>query len=219
MVYIVRRIAPSTLAAVDPGYSPNERRLQVLLADWTPRSLEKHSENMEIYSNCDEVELFLNDKSLGKKPRPADDKPRNWQVDFEAGTIRAVGINNGKIAATDELKTHGKPQKIVLTANKARVANDWNDVVFVTATVTDENGVMIPTASDLISFKITGSGVIAAVDSADNRSHEPFQASQRKAYQGKCFAMIKANKNAGKITITASAPNLKSNAVLLTATK
>ena len=219
MVYIARRIAPTERAATDPGYSPNERRPQVLFSDWTPPNADKHTENVEIYSNCDEVELFLNDKSLGKKARPDDDKPRNWQVEYETGTLKAVGINNGKTVANYELKTHGKPAKIVLTADKTRLANDWNDVIFVTAAVTDENGVMIPRANDLIDFKISGAGVVAAVDSADNNSREAFQASQRKAYQGKCLTMIKANKNSGKITLTASAPNLKSGSVSLTAVK
>jgi beta-galactosidase len=79
----------------------------------------------------------------------------------------------------------------------------------------DKNGVIIPSASDLITFKTTGPGVVAAVDSADNSSHEPFQASERHAFQGRCVAVLKATAPSGKITLTASAPGLGSASIKL----
>lgn len=214
MVYIARRVAKTPKLPTDPGYSQiEERRPQVLFSDWTPKSLDAHEENVEIYSNCETVELFLNGKSLGVKPKPADDSPRNWKVNYEVGTIKAVGMNGGKIVANYELRTAGKPAKITLSVDKNLIVNDWNDVAFVQATVTDENGTMLPNADDLISFQISGAGVIAAVDSADFNSHEPYQATIRKAFQGMCFAMLKANANSGKIKLTATAPNLKSDTI------
>lgn len=209
MVYIARRVAPATASPTDPGYEVAEqKRTQTLFGDWTPKDLGPHQENAEIYSNCDEVELFLNGKSLGSKPKPKDDSPRNWKVNFEVGTIKAVGKNGGKIVAEFELRTAGKPAKIVLSANKAGITNDWNDVVFVTATVVDDKGVAVPGANDLITFEATGSGSIVAVDSADNADHDPFQAKQRRAFQGTCEALIKANKAGGQITVSARAPGL-----------
>lgn len=214
MVYIARRIAPTPLAPTDPGYGL-DRHPQVLFSDWTPQSFEKHEENVEIYSNCETVELFLNGKSLGEKPKPADDSPRNWKVDFEAGKIRAVGKNGGKAVAVYELKTAGKPARILLTVDKTKIANDWDDVAFVTATVVDENGVVVPNADDLITFDVKGAGFVAAVDSDDNRSLESFRGNRRRAWQGTSFAMIKANKNGEKITISAAAENLKSSVVTI----
>lgn len=215
-VYIARRLSPTDAAPLDPGYNAElERRPQILFSDWTPRNSGKHRENVEIYSNCETVELFLNSVSLGVKSKPADDSPRNWSVDYEAGTIKAVGANGGKIAANYELRTAGKPAKILLTVDKNKVANDWNDVVYVTATVVDENGIIIPTASDSIKFDARGAGFIAAVDSDDNRSHESFRGSERRAWQGTCFAMIKANANAGKISVSAQSENLKSNVLTI----
>lgn len=212
MVYIARRIAFTPRSPTDPGYGLDNRP-QVLFSDWTPKDLGKHEETVEIYSNCDEVELFLNGKSLGAKPKPTDDSPRNWKVEFEAGTIKAVGKNGGKAVAEYELKTAGKPASLLLTADKSAISNDWNDVVFVTAKVVDENGVIVPSASDLIQFDAAGAGFVAAVDSDDNRSLEPFQATKRKAWQGMCFAMLKANKSSGKIKLTATAASLKSGLV------
>lgn len=212
MVYIARRIAKTPLPPTDPGYGLDNRP-QILFSDWTPKNLEKHEENVEIYSNCEEVELFLNGKSLGTKSKPADDSPRNWKIDFETGTIKAVGKNGGKIVAQYELKTAGTPAKILLTADKNSLLNDWNDAVFVTAKVVDKNGMTVPTASDLIRFNATGAGFVAAVDSDDNQSHESFQTTNRKAWQGVCFAYLKANKNRGKIKLTATAPNLESGSI------
>lgn len=214
MVYIARRVANTPKLPTDPGYNPiEERRPQVLFSDWTPKNTATHEENVEIYSNCEEVELFLNGKSLGKKSKPADDSPRNWKVNFETGAIKAVGINNGKIISEHELCTAGKPAKIMLSVNKNSLVNDWNDVVFVEATVTDENGVIIPDADELINFEANGAGKIAATDSADFNSHEPYQSKNRRTFQGICFAYLKANKNSGKIKVTATAPNLKSGFV------
>lgn len=208
MVYLARRTAPNTASPTDPGWDPDEqRRTQVVFEDWTPKDLSPHEENVEIYSNCDEVELFLNGKSLGSKPKNANDSPRNWKVNFEAGTIKAIGKNSGKAVAEFELKTAGKPAKIVLATDKMRIANDWNDVAFVSATVVDANGVKVPTADNMISFATASSGFLAAVDSADNSDHDPFQAKQRKAFQGTCFALIKGNR-AGHMTLTASSPGL-----------
>jgi Glycoside hydrolase family 2 C-terminal domain 5/Domain of unknown function (DUF4982) len=216
MVYIARRVARTPLAPTDPGYNPiDERRPQVLFSDWTPKNLQPHKENVEVYSNCEEVELFLNGKSLGRQPLPRDDSPRVWKVSFAPGNIKAMGLNKGKVAASYVLPTAGKPARILLTANKNSVVYDWNDVVFVNVSIVDENGVLVPNAENSIDFKIEGAGFVAAVDSANSNSHEPYQATQRKAYQGKCLALIKATVASGKIKLTATSANLQSASVEL----
>ena len=220
MVFMVRRVAKTDAMPTDPGYAADELYSQVLFADWTPKNSQAHDENVEIYSNCKEVELFLNGKSLGKKSLNADASPRNWSVPFAPGILKAVARNeNGKIVATHELQTAGKPAKIVLSADKKEIADDWNDVCKVTATVTDKNGVRITNASDLISFQVSGDGTIAAVDNADNSSHESFQASGRRAFRGECVAFVKANSGSGKIKLTATAAGLKSGSTTIKTSK
>ncbi|HEX8466155.1 MAG TPA: glycoside hydrolase family 2 TIM barrel-domain containing protein [Abditibacterium sp.] len=219
MVFMTRRAAPTVLTPTDPGYgtAATERRPQVLYPDWTPQNTAPHNENVEVYSNCEQVELFLNDKSLGAKPKPKDDSSRNWQVPFEAGILRAIASNGGKVVANHELRTAGAPAKIALSADKSRLAPSFEDVSYITARVTDQNGVMIPGASDLVTFSVSGPGFIAAVDNSDNSSHEPFQGNQRRAYQGECFALIKANAPGAPIVVSASAPGLASSAVVIQA--
>jgi beta-galactosidase len=209
MVHIARRTAPTIATLGDPGYEPlPQRRPQALCSDWTPRNLEPHEENVEVYSNCEQVELILNGKSLGSQPRSPDDAPRIWRVAFAPGSLKAVGTNGGKSVAMHDLRTAGKPARIVLTADRTVLTPDWNDVAYVTATVADENGVPCPSANDRIAFHLTGPGVIAAIDNGDLISHEPFQASERHAFQGQCIAILRGTAARGRITLTASAPGL-----------
>ena len=216
MVYAVRRISSDAAQLKDPGYG-SDRRPQVLFPDWNPSPTGPHEENVEVYSNCEEVELLLNGQSLGAKKRPADESPRNWRVAYAPGTLRAVARNRGEIVATHELRTAGKAARLALSADRPEIAPEWDDTCYVEATVVDENGVPVPAASDRIAFQIEGPGRIAAVDSGDNASHEPFQASERRAYQGRCFALVRATAPEGAITVTASAPGLAAASVELRA--
>jgi len=182
------------------------------ISDWSPTDIDTYDEaKIQVFSNCDEVELFLNGGSVGMQPRPADNaSPRVWSITFHKGTLKAVAKNNGKIVAEQELTTVGNPAKIVLSADKSQIENNWDDVVYVTATVTDENGLPCLNATDKIAFSIEGSGVIAAVDNADLSSSEPYISNERWAYKGKCIAIIKANAVSGSIKVTASSKELKS---------
>jgi beta-galactosidase len=224
MVRIFRRVAPNRGQVTDPGYegNPNSRApVYTLFADWNPASTRAHEEgaheeNLEVYSNCADVELFLNGKSLGSKALPKDASSRNWRVAWEPGSVKAVCKAEG---VTDELKTAGKPAKIVLSADKTKLSTDWNDLSYITARVTDEAGVTVPDAGQEITFEVSGHGSIAAVDNADYLSHESFQASSRKAFQGSCIAVVRSNARSsakGGITVRASSPGLLGSGLSLT---
>jgi len=214
VIAIARRVAPPQDTPTDPGFAPLDRR-PALFADWTPAEAGPHEESVEVYSNCEEVELLLNGKSLGTKPRWKDASPLVWKVPFAPGRLKAVGRNHGKVAATQELRTAGAAARIVLEVDREKLSPDWNDVARAVATVVDKNGERVPAARDLISFQLTGPGVIAAVDHADNSSHDPFQATEREARGGVCVAWIKASAADGRLTLTASAPGLKSDSIKL----
>jgi beta-galactosidase len=190
-----------------------------VFADWTPTNLQAHAENVEVYSNCKEVELFLNGQSLGTKAINADAAPRTWSVPFAPGTLRAVARNDGKVVATDELRTAGSPAKIALSTDAEKLAPGWDNVAIVRVKVVDANGIEIPRADNLISFTISGPGVIATVDNANNSSHEPFQASERRAFEGKCVAFVKATGSSGRIVLTATTPGLASGSIAINTAK
>jgi beta-galactosidase len=218
MVAVTRRISETEAMPTDPGYGAEERHTQVLFADWTPKNPKPHTENVEVYSNCKQVELFLNGKSLGKKVINADAAPRNWEVPFAPGILKAVARDDaGRRVATNELRTASRPVRVVLSADRKQLPAGWDEVATVRARIVDSHGITVPQADGLVAFKLTGPGVIAAVDNGDNASHEPFQASSRHAFQGECAAFVKANAAAGKITLTASAAGLKSGSLVLRA--
>jgi beta-galactosidase len=213
MVHVTRRVAPPEVAPTDPGYGAARRSVQTLFDDWTPSVAGPHEENVEVYSNCASVELLLNGKSLGSKPLAADASARNWKVVFEAGTLQAVCPNG---AARDELRTAGKPAAVVLKVDRPRLTPSWDDVAYVTATVVDEHGVVVPPAANQITFAVTGPGAIVAVDNQDLASHEPFQGNVRNAFQGRCIAIVRAT-GAGRIVVSAAAASLKADSVPLEA--
>lgn len=200
---------------VDPGVGmdlgPPPR--PIALADWTSRQPPGHIETVNVFTNCQSVELFLNGKSLGFKPKNADDTPLIWKIPYQSGKLEAVASNDGTTQAHDMLQTAGPAVKIVLSSDRTSLPADWDDVSFVRATVTDANGITVPDATDLIQFSATGSGQIVAVDNADNQSHELFQAMQRHAYHGRCLAIVRATSSGGTITFNATAAGLQSDSI------
>jgi len=207
MVHIARR-------ETDAGGGGDSSGRYELCSNWTPRDFDTYDEaTIEVYSDCDEVEVFLNGQSQGAKPKPADDSPRVWRMYFDPGTIKAVGKNNGQVVATHELKSAGQPASIKLSADRQTFTHDWDDVVYVTVDVLDAKGIECPWAENLMNFEISGPGVIAAVDNGNRISHESFQRPQRRAYHGKCFAVIRATEDGGTITLKASSDGLKSDSI------
>jgi beta-galactosidase len=187
------------------------------VSDWTPADIDTYDDaRIQVFSNCDEVELTLNGKSHGTKPRPADNaSPRTWQLTFEKGTVRVIGRNKGQIVATQELRTAGPPAKILLTADKHAIGGNWDDLSYIRATVVDENGIPCPAADNQLSFSVSGPGVLAGLDNADLSSTESFLSPQRFAYKGVVTALIKAKVASGRITVTASAEKLQAGSTVI----
>ena len=140
-----------------------------------------------------------------------------WRVAYEAGTLKAVSKRGGKIVLTKEVKTAGEPAKIILTADRNTITADGEDLSYITATIVDKNGVMVPTANNLIQFKISGEGTIAGVDSGDPISHESFKGNSHTALNGLALAIIQSNGQKGSITLTATSGGLQPATVTVAA--
>jgi beta-galactosidase len=211
VVYIVRRVAPTPLAPTDPGYEAQQYRpRQVVFADWTPVNPQPHEEQIEVYTNCSAVELFLNGHSLGSKPRNADASPIEWSVPFQVGSLRAMGSNDGAACATETLRTAGKPAKLTLTVEHARLSSSWDDIAYLRAAVTDENGTRVPNASSTLHFAVSGPGRILTTDNADNEYTSSFQQPDRAAFHGTAIAIVRATAPSGTVTVTVSSEGLGS---------
>lgn len=167
------------------------------------------------YTNCEEVELFLNGKTLGLKKKVGDDLHIMWRVSFASGTLKAVGRTGGKEILVREINTAGPPTKIVLEADRNIIAADGRDLSFVTAKVLDEQGTLVPHANHLIHFSISGEGRIVGVDNGLQTSDESFQVNYRKAFNGLCLVVIQAGEKAGQILLNAKADGLKESSIII----
>src|SRR3972149_3759564 len=161
------------------------------------------------YTNCEEVELFLNDKSVGRKKKTGDDLHLMWRLPFTTGTLKAVGYADGKEIITSVQKTAGTPARIVLEADRNIITADGRDLSFITVKVLDKNNILVRYADNLISFEISGEGNIVGVDNGLQTSHESFKMNYRKAFNGMCLVVIQSSEKAGRITLETISEELK----------
>lgn len=138
---------------------------------WNWNAQEGKEISVWVYSNCDEVELILNKKSLGKKP-VLKNSHLEWKIKYNPGTLMAKGYKNGKVVVTDQQQTSGEAANIQLSATKNKVNANAQDVTVITMQVTDQGGKNVPTANNEISFEISGPGKIIGVGNGDPASHE-----------------------------------------------
>ncbi|NLP56894.1 beta-galactosidase GalB [Lutibacter sp. B1] len=161
------------------------------------------------YSQADEVELFLNEKSLGIKKKQGDDLHIMWRVPFKKGILKAVSRKNGKEVLVKEIKTAEKAYEIALEPDRNELKANTSDLSFITVTILDKNGTLVPDATNNILFTIEGPGKIVGVDNGDPTSQASFKASNRNAFYGKCLVIVKALKEKGTIKLSANTSGLK----------
>jgi len=141
-----------------------------LLPHWNLQGMEGKEIDVWAYSNCDEVELFLNKRSLGKK-KMEQYGHLEWKVAYQSGTLEAVGYKNGKKILASVRKTTEKPERIRLTPDR-QLLKKTNGIAVVTVEATDKNDLQVPTAGNEITFEIKGGGKILGVGNGDPTSHE-----------------------------------------------
>ena len=192
------------------GRTPAEARW-----DWTtdPRK----TIPVEIYTNCDSVELLLNGRSLGEK-KIADRLPPAlvWAVPNEAGTVEVVGKKAGSPAARFQLKPIGKAERIVLTPDLKTLKSEGRQISTIEVVVADANGNRVPDAAPDITFEVSGAGRLLAVDNASLTDSTSGQAGQKKAYQGRAVAIVRSGAQPGKVTIRATSPGLAAGEAVVT---
>ena len=182
--------------------------------DWNWKGNEGKIMDVNIYSSCDNVELFLNGRSLGKKTTDRTTKfIGNWQIPYESGTLKAIGYSGKKKVATSELSTSGAPALIKLTADRNKIRADGEDLSYIEIELTDNDGVYNPKADNLLTFEVVGPGSIAGTGNANPTSLESFQLLQRKAWHGKCLVVIKSDSKPGKIILKVTSDGLGTSSV------
>lgn len=165
---------------------------------------------IEIYTNCDFVEVLLNGRSLGEKPIADHLLPALvWAVSNEAGTVEIVGKKATAIAARFQLKTPGRPERIELSPDLKTLKNNGRQVSTIEVRVVDRDGNRIPDATQLITFEVEGTGRLIAVGNADLADATPATGNKTRLYQGNAVAVVRSGAGSGAITIRATAPGLK----------
>lgn len=178
---------------------------------------EGDSMTVQVFSNCDQVELFINGKSQGVKNINRNRPEFIWRVKYEKGEVKAIGRNSGKVVAEHLVKTADTPYRIVLESDKDTLKADGLDLAYFKVKVVDKNNEIIPTATNKITFKVTGAGINAGVGNGNIKSDELWQANTRSAYNGECQLIIRTNRTSGKIEVEATSVGLKAAKRLLIA--
>jgi beta-galactosidase len=169
------------------------------------------------YTNCEQVELLLNGRSLGEKRlSAANNRVLAWDVPYADGSLTAVGKSGGQTVCSFELMTVGKPQRIRLSPDRTSIAADARDLAHVEVSVVDAAGNTVTSANDTVHFEISGPGRIIGVDSGDQTSHESFKAPARAAFHGKCLVIVQSNATPGSISLKATAPGLAAGQIDVT---
>ena len=173
---------------------------------WTWPGEENHDFQVSVYSACDQVELFLNNRSLGLQPSGKAEKfTATFNVPYEPGELKAVGINGGKPAAEISLHTAVAAASLSLSPDRIHLNADGQDLSYVTVELLDGNGRVHPCADREVFFTVQGAGSLAAVGNANPTSTESYVGHVRSTYHGRCLAALKAGSEPGTITLRAQA--------------
>lgn len=185
-----------------------------MVAEWNWKGYENKPMEVSVYSSCERVELFLNNRSLGiKSTNRATKFIASWMVPYQAGELKAIGYTGDKMVQTSILRTADKPVKIKMTADNTQLKADGQDLSYITVELTDSKGRVNPNAANLVNFSVTGDAQIVGVGNGNPMSLESCQLPQRKAWKGKCLVIVKTGKKPGKITVTAQSAGLASSVV------
>lgn len=179
------------------------------LPSWTWPGQEGKTMRVTVYSRCESVRLELNGREVATRRLVAGDRFRaTFEVPWQPGELCAVGLDGGSPVARRVLRSAGAAAKVRLTADRARIRADRNDLSYVTAEITDANGNVLPDADIPLRFTVTGAGEIAALGSGSPIRPESFRGPVRTTWHGRALAILRPMGAAGTITLRAEADAL-----------
>lgn len=177
---------------------------------WNWKGKEGEPIDVWVNSNADDVELFLNSKSLGKKKMPRNGHLQ-WLVNYAPGNLEAIAYKKGK-KLTSKIETTGQPVELVISPYKTTMLADGKDATVINITVIDKEGREIPDAAQLVRFSLRGDAKIIGVGNGDPSSHEVDKyfdtVAQRRLFNGKCQVIIQSGNTRSMIHFEAAADSL-----------
>jgi beta-galactosidase len=187
-----------------------------LFPHWNWEGMDGKEIAVWVYSNLDNVELFLNGKSLGAKDVKKDSHVA-WVIQYAPGVIEARGFRGGQVVMTAKRETAGAPAKLVMKADRQEASADGEDVVMFAVEVQDAQGRLVPITDNVVTFRVSGAGKLIGVGNGDPTDHESDKGTVRKAFCGYCMALVQSAKTVGSITVEAASPGLTSVSVTIAA--
>jgi len=159
-----------------------------------------------VFSNSEEVELFLNNKSLGvKRINRSESLRAEWLVPFAPGELKAVGRNQGQVVSTDIVRTAGVPKRLEVLADRSEIAADGADLSFLEVRLVDEKGVVCRDSDRMVRVAVEGAGALVGVDNGSATNHAPFKGQQVETFYGRCRLIVKSTKQPGSIRLKVTA--------------
>jgi beta-galactosidase len=184
--------------------------------NWTWPGREGETFTVEVYADCEVVELYLNDVLIATQPSTKKERyTAIFSVPYEPGVLRAVGIQDGLPVADASLTTVGMPKRIKLSPDRSTLKAQVGDLCFVTVEVTDAIGNTHPSADNPLFFSVSGAGTIVAVGNSNPVSTEDYTGNMRSAYRGRCLVVVKCQGESGTIHLHAIADGLESAEVVI----
>ncbi|HZH64845.1 MAG TPA: glycoside hydrolase family 2 TIM barrel-domain containing protein [Flavisolibacter sp.] len=187
-------------------------------SEWHPRKAAAHWNHqwngnyllpLFVYSNCDEVELRINDSLIGRKAVDKNLYYAKWEVPFKAGKVRATGYRNNKQVTEHTLRTAGTATGLHLAASKTELVADSEDVLRLAVTVVDNNGVVVPDAANEIKVELSGPARLRGLDNGSQSDTTAFSSKSRKAFGGRLLATIQATGEQGLVKMKVTSPGLQ----------
>jgi beta-galactosidase len=169
---------------------------------------------VHVFTSGDEAELFLNGESLGRQRKQPFEYRLRWDdVVYEPGELHVVSYKDGSPWANASVRTTGPAAALRLTADRESISGDGKDLLYVTADVVDAEGIIVPTADDMIEFSVSGAGQIVATDNGDPADLVAFPSTSRRAFSGKVLAILKGNGGDGMSRVSALSGGLSEGEV------
>jgi beta-galactosidase len=202
------------LAALDPQYFGIKARFnqwgwEPVEESWTFPGQEGQPTRVDVYSAAEEVEVLVNGVSAGRKPAGAAARNKvSFEVTYQPGTIEAVSYNGGHVSGRASLLTAGQPVRLNLSADHPVLRAEFGDLSYVTIEIQDKQGCRVPNAEALLTLEVSGAGDLLAIGTANPTSEELYTGSQRKAWQGRLMAVVRATGQPGPITLKAQVEGL-----------
>ena len=188
---------------------------------WNLQGYEGEEVELWAYSNCDEVELTVNGKNLGRQKMPRNGHLK-WKTTYQPGKVMATGYKNGKRILTETIETTKPADKIIVKSNRSTITADGRDVAVVTIEVQDAKGRIVPDACPMLTFHLEGNGRIIGAGNgdpsylgADHPKDKDCKAFSIPAFNGHAQVLIQSEHAAGEISLQCSSEGLKGSTMII----